>query len=72
MTATATATAPTLQAANRVRELLEFGTAVYVEGVSKERFLKFIERAKAAGRPFFVVIWFGSPHEPYQAPPAPP
>ncbi len=25
----------------------------------------FIGKAKAAGRPFFVVIWFGSPHEPY-------
>ncbi len=44
MTATATATAPALQADDRVRELLEFGTAIYVEGVSKERFLKFIER----------------------------
>ncbi len=32
--------------------------------------VKFIDRAKAAGRPFFVVIWFGSPHEPYQALPA--
>jgi len=29
--------------------------------------LRFIDRAKRAGRPFFVVIWFGSPHEPYQA-----
>ncbi len=29
--------------------------------------IKFIERARQAGRPFFVVIWFGSPHEPYQA-----
>jgi arylsulfatase A-like enzyme len=26
---------------------------------------RFIDRAKQAGRPFFVVIWFGSPHEPY-------
>ena len=25
----------------------------------------FISTARAAGRPFFVVIWFGSPHEPY-------
>ena len=24
-----------------------------------------IERAKQAGKPFFQVIWFGSPHEPY-------
>jgi arylsulfatase A-like enzyme len=29
--------------------------------------LRFIDQAKRAGRPFFVVIWFGSPHEPYQA-----
>ena len=26
---------------------------------------KFIARAKRQGKPFFVVIWFGSPHEPY-------
>ncbi len=26
---------------------------------------RFIARAKRAGRPFFVVVWFGSPHEPY-------
>ena len=29
--------------------------------------LRFIDRAKQNGRPFFVVIWFGSPHEPYSA-----
>ncbi len=29
--------------------------------------IRFIDRAKQAGRPFFLVIWFGSPHEPYQA-----
>ncbi len=28
---------------------------------------RFIEKAQRAGRPFFVVVWFGSPHEPYQA-----
>lgn len=27
--------------------------------------LRFIDRAKADNRPFFAVIWFGSPHEPY-------
>ena len=27
--------------------------------------LKFIEKAKVNDQPFFVVIWFGSPHEPY-------
>ena len=28
---------------------------------------RFISNARAAGRPFFVVAWFGSPHEPYSA-----
>jgi arylsulfatase A-like enzyme len=27
--------------------------------------MQFIARAKREGRPFFVVVWFGSPHEPY-------
>lgn len=27
--------------------------------------IKFIEKAKENGQPFFVVIWYGSPHEPY-------
>lgn len=27
--------------------------------------IRFIDGVKQAGRPFFVVIWFGSPHEPY-------
>lgn len=27
--------------------------------------VKFLDRAKREGRPFFVVVWFGSPHEPY-------
>lgn len=27
--------------------------------------LNFIKRAKENGKPFFVVIWYGSPHEPY-------
>ncbi len=26
---------------------------------------QFIDKAKQDGRPFFVVVWFGSPHEPY-------
>lgn len=25
----------------------------------------FIQKAKAAGRPFLAVVWYGSPHEPY-------
>lgn len=29
--------------------------------------IRYIDRAKREGRPFFVVIWFGSPHEPYSA-----
>ena len=28
---------------------------------------RFISKAREAGRPFFVVAWFGSPHEPYSA-----
>ncbi|MCA1964262.1 MAG: sulfatase-like hydrolase/transferase, partial [Prosthecobacter sp.] len=27
--------------------------------------MQFIDRAKKDGKPFFTVIWFGSPHEPY-------
>lgn len=27
--------------------------------------LEFMKRAQKEGKPFFVVIWFGSPHEPY-------
>src|SRR5690606_1119052 len=27
--------------------------------------IKFIKQAKEKNQPFFVVIWFGSPHEPY-------
>lgn len=27
--------------------------------------IKFIEKAKSTNQPFFVVVWFGSPHEPY-------
>jgi arylsulfatase A-like enzyme len=29
--------------------------------------IRFIDRAKQQSRPFFVVVWFGSPHEPYSA-----
>lgn len=28
---------------------------------------RFITKARESGRPFFVVAWFGSPHEPYSA-----
>ncbi len=32
--------------------------------------IRFIERAKEAGQPFYAVVWFGSPHEPYSGLPA--
>ncbi|OUW19080.1 MAG: N-acetylgalactosamine-6-sulfatase [Opitutales bacterium TMED158] len=32
-----------------------------------EHALDFIEKTKRNGKPFFVVIWYGSPHEPYDA-----
>jgi arylsulfatase A-like enzyme len=27
--------------------------------------IRFARRAKRAGKPFFTIVWFGSPHEPY-------
>ncbi|MEM1095158.1 MAG: sulfatase-like hydrolase/transferase [Bacteroidota bacterium] len=30
-----------------------------------EEAIRFIREAKANGQPFFAVVWFGSPHEPY-------
>lgn len=30
-----------------------------------EKTLDFVARAKKDGKPFFAVVWFGSPHEPY-------
>lgn len=32
--------------------------------------IRFIERTRKEGQPFFVVVWFGSPHEPYSGLPA--
>ncbi len=32
--------------------------------------IRFIDRAKQEGKPFFTVVWFGSPHEPYSGLPA--
>jgi arylsulfatase A-like enzyme len=29
--------------------------------------VKFLERHRAGGRPMFAVVWFGSPHSPFQA-----
>jgi len=36
-------------------------------GVVVEAAMDFIARATKAGKPFFVVVWFGSPHGPYIA-----
>jgi len=32
--------------------------------------IRFIDSAKQVGKPFFTVVWFGSPHEPYSGLPA--
>ncbi len=32
--------------------------------------IRFIESTRKAGKPFFAVVWFGSPHEPYSGLPA--
>lgn len=32
--------------------------------------IRFIDRTREAGKPFFTVVWFGSPHEPYSGLPA--
>jgi arylsulfatase A-like enzyme len=32
--------------------------------------IQFISRARKEGKPFFVIVWFGSPHEPYSGLPA--
>ncbi len=32
--------------------------------------IRFIDRVKPSGQPFFTVVWFGSPHEPYSGLPA--
>jgi len=45
------------------------GPPVQFKGESSEiivtEALRFIQRAQQEARPFFVVVWFGSPHEPY-------
>ncbi len=47
------------------------GPPVQIKGESSEivivEAVRFIDRAKQQGKQFFVVVWFGSPHEPYQA-----
>jgi len=32
--------------------------------------VRFIDTAKESGKPFFTIVWFGSPHEPYSGLPA--
>jgi arylsulfatase A-like enzyme len=32
--------------------------------------IRFIDRARQQGKPFFTIVWFGSPHEPYSGLPA--
>lgn len=32
--------------------------------------IRFIDKSKEQGKPFFTVVWFGSPHEPYSGLPA--
>jgi arylsulfatase A-like enzyme len=32
--------------------------------------MQFIDRSMAQGKPFFTIVWFGSPHEPYSGLPA--
>ncbi len=45
------------------------GTPQQHEGESSEivvqHTIEFLEQAKRDGKPFFAVVWFGSPHEPY-------
>ena len=42
-----------------------------IEGESSEilvdEAIKFIQQSKNQNKPFFTVVWFGSPHEPYKA-----
>jgi arylsulfatase A-like enzyme len=38
--------------------------------ITTDEALKFIRRQADAGKPFLVVVWFGSPHNPHQALPA--
>jgi arylsulfatase A-like enzyme len=50
------------------------GSPEVIQGESSEILIReavrVIERARSGGKPFFQVIWFGSPHEPYSGLPA--
>lgn len=45
-----------------------------MEGESSEivvrEAIRFIDQSKQQGKPFFTIVWFGSPHEPYSGLPA--
>ena len=45
-----------------------------IQGESSEILIReamqFIDRARSADQPFFTIVWFGSPHEPYSGLPA--
>lgn len=45
------------------------GPPVVIQGESSEviirEAIRFIDESKSKGQPIFVVVWFGSPHEPY-------
>ena len=50
------------------------GPPEVIQGESSEivvrEAIRFIDRARQAGKPFFTIVWFGSPHEPYSGLPA--
>lgn len=50
------------------------GTPEVIRGESSEilieEAIRFIDRTRQSGQPFFTVVWFGSPHEPYSGLPA--
>jgi arylsulfatase A-like enzyme len=50
------------------------GPPAVIKGESSEvviqEAIRFMDDAKQAGKPFFTVVWFGSPHEPYSGLPA--
>jgi arylsulfatase A-like enzyme len=47
------------------------GAPQIIKGESSEiiiaEAIRHIDVSRRAGKPFFIVVWFGSPHEPYQA-----
>jgi arylsulfatase A-like enzyme len=56
---------PLLSENGRVVETHGEGSEIVVE-----RALRFIEESRDEGRPFFAVLWFGSPHDPHHGTPA--